>query len=105
VPDGVTVAHKHGWSDDTHGDAGLVFTPGGDFVLSIAMHNRTWLLQSESFPAIAEITRRVYNLYNPEQPMEQTDTQPVPLCSIDSINALDPRLIGDLQSSNPPALP
>ncbi|MCC7207261.1 MAG: serine hydrolase, partial [Anaerolineae bacterium] len=46
--DDVIVAHKHGWSDDTHGDAGIVFTPGGDFVLSIAMHNRTWLLQSES---------------------------------------------------------
>ena len=50
VPDGVTVAHKHGWSDDTHGDAGLVFSPGGDYVLVIVMHNRTWLLQTELVP-------------------------------------------------------
>jgi beta-lactamase class A len=69
VPEGTVVAHKHGWIDDTHGDAGVVFTPGGDFALVVAVHNPGWMNFEESFPLIANITRMVYNYYNPSAPL------------------------------------
>jgi len=70
VPEGTRVAHKHGWIDDTHGDAGIVFTPGGDFAIVVAVHNPIWMNFEESFPLVAEITRQVYNYFNPDAPME-----------------------------------
>ena len=38
VPEGVRVAHKHGWIPDSDGDAGIVFTPGGDYILVTVLH-------------------------------------------------------------------
>lgn len=78
VPAGIPVAHKHGWIPDTHGDAGLVFTPGGDYVLVVALHNPTWLDFSESFPLVGEISRAVYNYYNPTAPLSEIRQDPVP---------------------------
>lgn len=63
------IAHKHGWIADTHGDAGVIFTPGGDFVLVTIMHNPEWLDFTESFPIIAESARITYNYYNPADPV------------------------------------
>lgn len=70
VPAGTRVAHKHGWIDDTHGDAAIVFTPGGDFVLVMALHQPQWLPYEVSWPAMAEITRMIYNAYNPGAPLD-----------------------------------
>jgi beta-lactamase class A len=78
VPPDTRVAHKHGWIPDTHGDAGIVFTPGGDFVLVVVLHNPTWLDFSESFPLMAEISRIVYNFYNPDSPVESIRPANVP---------------------------
>lgn len=70
VPAGTRVAHKHGWIDDTHGDAAIIFTPGGDFVLVMALHQPQWLPYEVSWPAMAEITRMIYNAYNPDAPLD-----------------------------------
>jgi hypothetical protein len=70
VPAEARVAHKHGWTADTHGNAGIVFTPGGNYVLVVALHKPTWLDFGESFPLITEISRTVYNYYNPTAPMK-----------------------------------
>jgi uncharacterized protein YraI len=78
VPPDTRVAHKHGWIPDTHGDAGIVFTPGGDYVLVVVLHNPTWLDFSESFPLTAEISRAVYNFYNPTAPVEAIRPANVP---------------------------
>ena len=64
VPQGTAVAHKHGWIDDTHGDAAVVFTPGGDYVLGIALYDSEWLEWEISNPLIAEVSRRVYAHFN-----------------------------------------
>lgn len=58
------VAHKHGWIGDTHGDAGVVFSAGGDYVLVIALHQPEWLEWETSAPLIAEISRLVYAHFN-----------------------------------------
>lgn len=71
VPADVRVAHKHGWINDTHGDAGLVFSPGGDYILVVAVHNPVWMNFEESSALIENMSLTVYNYFNPDQPMEQ----------------------------------
>lgn len=68
VPADTRVAHKHGWIADTHGNAAVFFTPGGDYVLVMMLHQPEWLDYSESLPVIAEVSRTVYNYYNPDTP-------------------------------------
>jgi beta-lactamase class A len=65
VPPGTQVAHKHGWTSDTHADAGIVFTPGGDFVLVVFLHRPQWLEWEESAPLIADVSTAAYNYFNP----------------------------------------
>lgn len=64
VPPETKVAHKHGWTGDTHADAGLLFTPGGDFVLVVFLHRPEWLAWDESAPLIADISTAAYNYFN-----------------------------------------
>jgi uncharacterized protein YraI len=71
VPDSVQVAHKHGWTADTHGNAGIAFTPNGAYVMVVALHNPEWIEFTDSFPLITEMSRLTYNYLNPEQPLEQ----------------------------------
>ncbi len=70
VPIGTRVAHKHGWIDDTHGDAAIVYTPGGNFVLTMAFHQPDWLPYDLSWPTMAEVARQIYNTYNPDSPLD-----------------------------------
>ncbi len=69
VPENTRVAHKHGWIHDTHGDAGIVFTPGGDYVLAIMFYNETFLNYEEYWPMLETISRATYNLFNPDDPI------------------------------------
>lgn len=65
VPDEVPVSHKHGWIENTHADAGIVLSPGGDYVLVEYLHQDSdWLQASVSFPILREISRAVYNYFN-----------------------------------------
>ena len=70
VPDGVMVAHKHGWATNTHGDAGIVFTPGGDYVIVtyLTEPGSDWLVADNSFPILREMSRIVYNYFNADDP-------------------------------------
>ncbi len=70
VPADTRVAHKHGWIDDTHGNAAVFFTPGGDYVMVMMLYQPTWLNFQESLPVIAEVSRQVYNYYNPDASMD-----------------------------------
>lgn len=67
VPVGTRVAHKHGFTGDTHADAALVFSPGGDFVLVVFLYRPEWLEWEESAPLIADIATVTYNYFNPVQ--------------------------------------
>jgi beta-lactamase class A len=67
VPVGTQVAHKHGFTGDTHADAALVFSPGGDFVLVTYLYRPQWLEWEESAPLIADIATATYNYFNPVQ--------------------------------------
>ena len=69
VPADTRVAHKHGWINDTHGNAAVFFTPGGDYVITMMLYQPEWLNFTESLPVIAEASRLVYNYFNPAAPM------------------------------------
>ena len=69
VPEGTRVSHKHGWISDTHGDAGIVYTPGGDYVIVMFFYNEGHLNYLEYWPIMAEISRATYNLFNMDNPL------------------------------------
>ncbi len=75
VPASVRVAHKHGWIEDTHGDAAVVFSPGGDYVLVVALHNPIYLEFYESAPLIENMSMTTYNYFNPDAPMTEIRTE------------------------------
>jgi beta-lactamase class A len=68
VPEGVDVAHKHGWISDTHGDAGIVYSPGGDYVIVMYMFKPEWLEWEISSPLLADLSRATYNFFNFDEP-------------------------------------
>jgi len=73
VPEDVPVSHKHGWDLVTHGDAGIVFSAGGDYVIVEYLSLRAddtsgWLDHDISFPILREISRTAYNYFNYEHP-------------------------------------
>ena len=68
VPVDTPVAHKHGWVFDTHGDSGIVFSPGGDYVLSMMLWGDVsdWMAISLTFPVMEGISAGAFNYYNPD---------------------------------------
>lgn len=77
VPPDTPVAHKHGWISDTHGDAGIVMTDGGDYVLVVFMYKPEWLEWEVSSPLLADISQATYNYFNFDNPYlgSQTSNQ------------------------------
>jgi len=71
LPPGTRLAHKHGWisntelTDFTIGDAGIVFSPGGDFVLVAFLSRPQWLEWDVANPLMADIATATYNYFNP----------------------------------------
>jgi len=71
VPDGTRVAHKHGWTEEADGflhtisDAGVVFSPGGDFVFVVFLYDANQLLFDPADELIAQLVQVMYNYYNP----------------------------------------
>ena len=68
VPDGTRVAHKHGWTQsplDFISDAGIVYSPGGDYVISIFMWDDDEMIWEPTSSLFAQLGRAVYNYFNP----------------------------------------
>lgn len=70
VPDGTRVAHKHGWVLDNFGvmhdmsDAAIVYTPGGNYILTIFLYNSVQLIWDQASTLVADLSKGVYNFYN-----------------------------------------
>ena len=71
VPEGTMVAHKHGWVSDINtgvlnhiSDAGIIYTPGGNYVLTIYVFHPEQALWDLVAPMDAELSRAVYNYFN-----------------------------------------
>ncbi len=71
VPEGTKVAHKHGWAVDpvdglmhAVGDAALVYTPGGNYILTIFIHNDAQIVWDAANKMFADLSSAVYNYFN-----------------------------------------
>lgn len=71
LPEGTPIAHKYGWvTDPVDGlmhqasDAALVFTPGGNFVMTIYLHHPEQLQWDPSQRLAARLATAIYNFYN-----------------------------------------
>ena len=71
VPEGTQVAHKHGWITDTRSgyiqnisDAGIVYTPGGNYVLVIYAYHPVQAVWDPVSALFAQMSQAVYNFYN-----------------------------------------
>jgi len=71
VPSGTTVAHKHGWAVEsqdglmhTMGDVALVYTPGGNYVLSIFVHHPVQTVFDPVNTLFSELSAAIYNYFN-----------------------------------------
>jgi beta-lactamase class A len=98
VPEGIRVAHKHGWVEDTHGNAGIFFTPGGDYVMVVMLFKPQFLeFTTVSLPTLAELSRMVYNHYNPTQPLSAVREGFIPDANSCNYDATSP-LVLDIAS-------
>jgi beta-lactamase class A len=70
TPDGTRIAHKHGWTSDIFGtirniaDAGIVYTPGGNYILAVYVYHPNELIFDPAAAMVADLSRAVYNYYN-----------------------------------------
>jgi len=66
VPEGTIVAHKHGWDINMNqfSDAGIVYTPGGNYILTIYAYHPVQALWDIVSPLYAELSRAIYNYFN-----------------------------------------
>jgi beta-lactamase class A len=70
LPDGVKIAHKHGWITESDGlmhsiiDSGIVFSNGGDFVISVAFYQPTQLIFDVAVQLASKISTATYNYFN-----------------------------------------
>ena len=71
VPEGTLVAHKHGWiTEPSSGviqnisDAGIVYTPGGNYVLVVYAYHPVQTIWEPVSTLFAKLSQAVYNFYN-----------------------------------------
>ena len=69
LPEATPIAHKHGWVTyngviNTIGDAGIIYSPGGNYILVVFLYHPDQLVWDPASLLIAELSRAVYNFYN-----------------------------------------
>lgn len=70
LPDGIQIAHKHGWVAETDGvihtmlDAGIIFAPGGNYIEVVAMYQPTQLIFDVGNYLFGQISRATYNYFD-----------------------------------------
>ncbi len=70
LPEGTQIAHKHGWVTELDGllhsmaDAGIIYTPGGNYILTVFLYQPTQLVFDPANQMVAELSRAIYNYYN-----------------------------------------
>lgn len=70
LPDGAHFAHKHGWITEYDGlmhsisDAGIVFTPGGNYIITIYLYHPTQIVFDPINRMVAQLSSAVYNYFD-----------------------------------------
>ncbi len=78
VPADATVIHKHGWVDNTHGDAGIVIGQDDAYVIVAVLHSDEWLPFGTRSPTIAELSRMAWNTFDSSEPQAEIHPGTVP---------------------------
>jgi len=75
IPDGVKLAHKHGFSGydvpwgDTRAEVGIVFSPGATYLIAFYIWQDTpWINWGINQPLYRDVSNMVYNYFNVEEP-------------------------------------
>lgn len=71
LPEGTQFAHKHGWvTDSTDGvihtlqDAGIVYSPGGNYVITMYLYHPVQVVFDPVNIMVAQLSRAIYNYFN-----------------------------------------
>ncbi len=69
LPEGTPIAHKHGWVTvngviNTIGDAGIIYSPGGNYILVVFLYHPVQLVWDSASILVAELSNAVYNYFN-----------------------------------------
>jgi beta-lactamase class A len=66
LPEGTIVAHKHGWDnfENQFSDAAIVYTPGGNYVLTIYTYNPVQFEWNVTSGLFGDLSRAIYNYFN-----------------------------------------
>jgi len=70
LPEGTQLAHKHGWITESDGvihtisDAGIVYTPSGNYVLVISIYRSQQLIWDNANALFAGLSQGIYNYFN-----------------------------------------
>jgi beta-lactamase class A len=70
IPDDTKVSHKHGWVEEADGqlrtmsDVAVVYTPGGDYAVSIFIYQPQRLNFDATNNLVAELSLAIYNAFN-----------------------------------------
>jgi beta-lactamase class A len=70
IPAGTQIAHKHGWANEidgllhTLGDAGIIFSPGGNYTMVVFVHEPQQLVFDPVNQMVAELSRSAFNFFN-----------------------------------------
>ncbi|GAB4551122.1 MAG: serine hydrolase [Anaerolineae bacterium] len=100
APKGTRIAHKNGWAPSArpnnpnqlywhNGDAGIVYTPGGNYVLVIYTWERLapgrQIGELQVWETMEGIARIIYNYFNPNEPLVTPRTPENPLGALDCV--------------------
>ena len=59
-----TVLHRQSWDDYNHGDAAIVRSPGGDYVLVVMLSSANKLDWGTTVPMMNDVARAAYGFFN-----------------------------------------
>lgn len=70
LPDTVRIAHKHAYATEgdgyihTMGDSGIIYTPGGNYIVSIFVYHPVQVIWDPVNLMVSEISEAIYNYFN-----------------------------------------
>ncbi len=103
LPEGTRVAHKNGWGPETTGDAGIIFSPGGDYIFVMYVYEQdidnNGVMTIGTWELIEEISRLTYNFFNPDAPLTERRTPINPFGAIHCVTVMNPADV-DLNNIN-----
>jgi hypothetical protein len=94
LPEGVRFAHKVGYNAETVADAGIVYSEGGNYVIVVAIWERDvehdGVSNLGTWHVVGELSRLVYNHFNPDAPLDRTRTPVNPIGAAACVLPINP---------------